>query len=70
MVASPDGGSGGVGAHHFVTVTYADKNGVTMKAWSTALGDHQVVLRIYSLPDRPASWAGIEDKIVASLQRQ
>jgi membrane associated rhomboid family serine protease len=59
-----------VGARHFVSVTYADKNRVTRKTWGTVLGDRQVVLRIYSLPGLPASWAGIEDKIVASLQRQ
>jgi rhomboid protease GluP len=58
-----------VGGRHFVSATHVRKDRVTMRSWLTALGDRQVVLRIYSLPDRPASWAGIEDKIVASLQR-
>ena len=59
-----------VGAHRFASTTHAFKNGVTMRSWGTALGDRQVILRVYSLSDRPASWVGIEDKIVASLQRQ
>ena len=58
-----------VGARRFVSTTHAFKNRVTLQSWGTALGDRQVILRVYSLPDRPASWAGIEDRIVASLQR-
>ena len=58
-----------VGARRFVSTTHAFKNRVTVQSWGTALGDRQVILRVYSHPDRPASWAGIEDKIVASLQR-
>lgn len=58
-----------VGAHRFASTTHTFKNGVMMRTWGTALGDRQVILRVYSLSDRPASWGGIEDKIVASLQR-
>jgi rhomboid protease GluP len=58
-----------VGARRFVATTHAFKNRVAMRSWLTAVGGHEVILRVYSLPDRPASWAGIEDKIVASLQR-
>jgi len=29
-----------------------------------------VLVRIYSTADRPPAWAGIEDPIVDSLQRQ
>jgi len=59
-----------VAGRHFASTTHVRKDRVTLRSWVTALGDREVVLRIYSLPDRPASWAGIEDKIVASLQRQ
>jgi membrane associated rhomboid family serine protease len=59
-----------VGARRFVSTTHAFKNRVTVRSWGTALGDRQVILRVYLHPDHPASWAGIEDKIVASLQRQ
>jgi hypothetical protein len=59
-----------VGAHRFVSVTHVFKNRVTMRSWATALDDRQVVLRVFLPPDRPAAWVGIEDKIVASLQRQ
>jgi membrane associated rhomboid family serine protease len=59
-----------VGAHRFVSVTHVFKNRVTMRSWATALDDRQVVLRVFLPPDRPAAWVGIEDKMVASLQRQ
>jgi membrane associated rhomboid family serine protease len=59
-----------VGARRFASATYVFKNRVTMRSWATALGDSEVVLQVLSLPDRPAAWTGIEDKIVASLQRQ
>jgi hypothetical protein len=58
-----------VGARRFAFVTHEFQNEVTARTWATALGDREVVLRVSSMRDRPAAWAGIEDKIVASLQR-
>jgi rhomboid protease GluP len=58
-----------VDGRRFVFVTHAIKS-VTLRSWVSLLGDREVVLRIYSLPDPPAAWSGIADKIVASLQRQ
>lgn len=58
-----------VGAHRFAFATHAFKNGVQVKTWASVLGDREVVLRIYSTPDRPRVWAGIEDQIVESVQR-
>lgn len=59
-----------VGARRFAFLTHTFKNGVTVRTWTSVLRELEVVLRIYSTPDRPAAWAGIEDKIVDSLQRQ
>ncbi|HEX8111487.1 MAG TPA: rhomboid family intramembrane serine protease, partial [Kofleriaceae bacterium] len=58
-----------VGARRFAFLTHAFKNGVKVRTWTSVLRDLEVVLRVYSTPDRPAAWAGIEDKIVESLQR-
>lgn len=58
-----------VGGRPFVTVTHL-MNTVILRSWITVFGDREVVLRVYSAPDLPASWAGIEDTIVASLQAQ
>lgn len=59
-----------VGARRFAFATHAFKNGVKVRAWASVLGDREVVLRIYSTADRPSAWAGIEDQIVESVQRQ
>jgi rhomboid protease GluP len=59
-----------VGARRFAFVADAFKNGVEVRTWASALGDREVVLRIYSTAHLPSSWAGIEDQIVESLQRQ
>jgi hypothetical protein len=58
-----------VGGRPFVTVTHL-MNRVILRSWITVFGDREVLLRVYSGPDLPASWAGIEDTIVASLQAQ
>lgn len=59
-----------MGARRVAFLAHVFKNGVKVRTWSSVFGDREVVLRIYSTPDRPAAWAGIEDKIVESLQRQ
>jgi len=41
---------------------------VALQSWASIFGDRLVVLRIYAMPNRPASWAGIEDEIVESLE--
>ena len=84
MVASPDGGSGGddVAAatslrDRILAAFLADGSAVLVERTDAQASlrltsgeqDRQVTLRVYSLPDRPASWAGIEDKIAASLQQ-
>jgi membrane associated rhomboid family serine protease len=56
-----------LGGRRFATVAHRAK-GVPMRSWLSIFGRREVVLRIYSLPNRPASWAGVEDKIVASLR--
>jgi len=59
-----------VGTHRFAFTTDVFKNGVEVRTWASALGDREVVLRIFSPAHLPSSWAGIEDQIVESLQRQ
>jgi hypothetical protein len=50
-----------------VTTTHL-LDALTIRSWFTHLGKHEIGLRVYSLPDRPASWAGVDEKIAASLQ--
>jgi membrane associated rhomboid family serine protease len=59
-----------VGARRFAFLTHVFKNGVKIQTWASVLGDREVLLRVYSTADRPSAWAGIEDPIVDSLQRQ
>lgn len=57
-----------VGARRFAFVTHEFQNGVTSRTWASALGDREVAVRVSSMQDRPAAWAGIDERIVASLQ--
>jgi len=41
---------------------------VTMKSWASVLRDREVLVRVYSTPDLPLAWAGLDERIVASLQ--
>ncbi len=50
-----------------VTVTHR-LNTITIRTWAWILGDREVILRVYSRPDRSASWSGVEDRIAASLR--
>jgi hypothetical protein len=59
-----------VGAHRFAFAADTFKNGIKVRTWASALGDREVVLRIFSAAHLPSSWAGIEDQIVESLQRR
>jgi membrane associated rhomboid family serine protease len=56
-----------IGGRRFATVAHR-ANGVPLRSWISLFGRREVVLRVYSLPSRPSSWAGVEDKIVASLR--
>jgi rhomboid protease GluP len=56
-----------VGGRRFATAAH-HINQVSLRSWVSVFGDREIVLRVYSIPDRPTSWAGIEEKIVASLQ--
>src|SRR5204862_6634852 len=56
-----------IGGRRFATVAHR-VNGVPLRSWASIIGRREVVLRIYSLSNRPPSWAGVEDKIVASLR--
>ncbi|WP_437877516.1 rhomboid family intramembrane serine protease [Sorangium sp. So ce513] len=56
-----------LGGRPAVSVTNQLPNGVQVVSTIVVLGDKEVVLQAYSTKDRPASWAGIEDKVAASL---
>jgi hypothetical protein len=56
-----------IGGRRFATVAHRVK-GIPLRSWVSILGRSEVVLRVYSLPNRPRSWAGVEEKIVASLR--
>jgi hypothetical protein len=57
-----------IGGRPFAIAVHRFDNKVVARVWVSIFGKREVLLRIYSLPGRPPSWAGIEDKIVASLQ--
>lgn len=56
-----------VGARRFVVIDHTTR-GFERRSWFSVFRDRRVVLRVYMIPDRPAAWRGIEDRIVASLQ--
>ncbi|WP_437782718.1 rhomboid family intramembrane serine protease [Sorangium sp. So ce1097] len=56
-----------LGGRPAVSVRNELPNGVQVVSTIVVLGDKEVVLQAYSTKDRPASWAGIEDKVAASL---
>jgi rhomboid protease GluP len=56
-----------VGGRRFVFVAHVI-NRITLQTWVSVFRDREVMLRIYSVPDLPTSWAGIENRIVGSLQ--
>jgi len=56
-----------VGNRRFASVTHMIDR-VTMKSWASVLRDRDVLVRVYSTPDLPLAWAGLDERIVASLQ--
>lgn len=56
-----------VGPQRGVVVDHTIK-GLGLRTWLLVLRDREVLLRVYSAPDRPAAWLGIEDRIAESLQ--
>ncbi|WP_437735672.1 rhomboid family intramembrane serine protease [Sorangium sp. So ce1335] len=56
-----------LGGRPAVSVRNELPNGVQVVSTIVVLGDKEVVLQAYSTKDRPASWAGIEDKVAATL---
>jgi rhomboid protease GluP len=59
-----------IGPHRVVIDEIKNPNGVPMKRYAVLLGARYVVVRSYGVGDRPKSWAGIEEKIVASVSTQ
>jgi hypothetical protein len=41
---------------------------VVIRSWLSIFGRREIILRVFSPPDRPASWTALDDQIVASLQ--
>ncbi len=56
-----------VGGRRSATVAHRI-NQVSLRTWVLVFGDREIILRVYAIPDRPPSWAGIEEKIAASVQ--
>jgi membrane associated rhomboid family serine protease len=42
-------------------------NGVKLETYLMVFGDHEVLVRSYALPSRPASWSGIERKVAETV---
>lgn len=42
-------------------------NGVQLETYLVVFGDHEVLVRSYALPSRPASWRGIERKVAETV---
>jgi membrane associated rhomboid family serine protease len=57
----------GVGARRFTTVKYR-LSAASIQAWATIMGDREVIVRVVSFGDLPSGWAGLPEKIVASLR--
>ncbi|MFO0757011.1 MAG: rhomboid family intramembrane serine protease [Byssovorax sp.] len=56
------------GSRPAVIVEY-EKEGLHLEGYIVIARDREVLLRGYSLKDRPASWRGIEEKVAASIAR-
>ncbi|AGP34696.1 rhomboid family intramembrane serine protease [Sorangium cellulosum] len=56
-----------LGGRPAVSVRNELKNGVQMVSYIVVLGGREVVLQAYSTMNRPVSWAGIEDKVAATI---
>ncbi|WP_437726261.1 rhomboid family intramembrane serine protease [Sorangium sp. So ce861] len=56
-----------LGGRPALSVRHKHKNGVELAIYIVALEDRDVILKAYAAADRPASWAGIEDKVAATI---
>ncbi|WP_433934504.1 rhomboid family intramembrane serine protease [Sorangium cellulosum] len=56
-----------LGGRPALSVRHKHENGVELVTYVVALEDRDVLLKAYVASDRPASWAGIEDRVAATL---
>ncbi|WP_438027801.1 rhomboid family intramembrane serine protease [Sorangium sp. So ce233] len=59
-----------LGGRPALSVRHKHQNGIELVTYIVALEDRDVLLKAYVAADRPASWAGIEDRVAATLAPQ